>query len=186
MLHAREEEEEALLGCRVHYYGESTSIFSDIHHPHQSARFETQARRMPWEEKHAGWHASNVHAYCAPRPPGLYRTPGPQPVSWHTVRDQQVRMRPPREKQKRAVPGSTLEKKRVDLMDAVAQRTRVAGDEPPRATILRGGGREGGRNLYHAPAPSAPSLLPPQRLPNVTRPSVPRASRTQLSSLPEL
>jgi hypothetical protein len=130
----QEEEDEA--GCRVHFYRDNESIFSDIREAHIFPVFQTQRRLLPWEEQlePRRYCGSEAHAYSTHGAMVDQQLSDVQ--SWRYVRDHVRRRKPPRERQRAAVPGSTLEKGRLEV--AEAQRARVTA-EAPRRSILRGG-----------------------------------------------
>ena len=133
-------------GSRVHCYRDNTSIFSDSLYGHPGIIFPQTKRMLPWEEilEKGGSGGGVIHAYASARSSLLQSTAivAPGLEQWRRVGEQHRRKRPPPEAKKRAMPGSTLDKKRTAMVEAqaAAQRARVGSDdEPPRVSILRGG-----------------------------------------------
>ena len=86
--HEEEEVEEAAI-CKVHYYGDNASIFSDMHEAHSAPIFTTQKRLLPWEEYAPT--PNPTHAYSAHLADDEPRVL----PSWRVVRGETRRRRPP-------------------------------------------------------------------------------------------
>ena len=157
----------------IHYYRDNCSIFSDnLTQSHSFPVFSVQKREMPWE-RILEREASVVHAYSTQRSSLRKSTslvaPGLEP--WRRVREKERRQRPPRDAVKRAMPGSTLDKRRAALLEAQheAQRARIGAndDDENRVSICAGGSSsyvpsarlESLKYLTPAVASSAPQIV---------------------------
>jgi len=130
-------------GCPYTAYRDTRSIFEDPQYPSFMPTFCRQQRVVPFLEPDAHLGGA-VHAYSRVRP---LEPSGPSgAVDWRLVGERLRRDRPPPPERKRAIPGSSLEQKRID--QSPQQRPRGS---PARVAVVRG--RSDGASVRMAEPP---------------------------------